>query len=342
MSPAPNRGPAGPVAPPLVAPLLAVRGLTQRYAQTRGLLRRPAGSVTAVDQVSFDIWPGSTLALVGESGCGKTSVGRALLRLVEPSAGQAWWRPDPAQPGVDLLALDGRSLRRLRPELQIVFQDPYASLNPRRTVGQALGEPLHVHRGHRGADLEQRVAALLGRVGLDPGAAGRYPHEFSGGQRQRIGIARALALEPRFLVCDEAVSALDVSVQAQVLNLLSALQAELGLSYLFISHDLSVVRHLASRVAVMYLGRLVELAEREALFSAPLHPYTRALLSAVQRPDPRRSNERIVLHGEVPSPANPPSGCAFHPRCPLAEARCRVERPELRLVAGSQVACHLV
>lgn len=323
------------------SPLLSVRGLSQRYALTRGLLRRPAGSVTAVDGVSFDVWPASTLALVGESGCGKTSVGRALLRLVEPSAGEAWWRPDPAAPAVDLLALDRRALRRRRPELQIVFQDPVASLNPRRSVGQTLGEPLYVHRGLRGAALEARVAALLGRVGLDPGAADRYPHEFSGGQRQRIGIARALALEPRFLVCDEAVSALDVSIQAQVLNLLRDLQRGLGLSYLFISHDLRVVRHLADQVAVMYLGRLVELGQRGALLDSPRHPYTQALLSAVQRPDPGRSGERIVLRGDVPSPMNPPGGCAFHPRCPLVEARCRIERPELRWVAGRQVACHL-
>ncbi len=325
------------------APLLEVRGLEQHFPVRRGLLGRRVGEVKAVDGVSFHVGRGETLALVGESGCGKTTVARTLLRLQEPTAGQVLYRPDPAQEPVDLLTLGQRRLRRYRRDLQLIFQDPYQSLNPRMSVGELVGEAIYVHGLARGKELQRRVHGLLGRVGLLPEAARRFPHEFSGGQRQRIGIARALALSPRFVVCDEAVSALDVSVQAQIVNLLRDLQAELGLSYLFIAHDLAVVRHVSDRIAVMYLGRIVETGTTSEVFARPAHPYTQALLSAVPRPDPRRRSARIVLQGEVPSALQPPSGCHFRTRCPVAEARCAESYPELRrLGPDHSAACHLL
>jgi oligopeptide/dipeptide ABC transporter ATP-binding protein len=318
------------------APLVQIRGLTKHFPIRTGLLQRQTGAVKAVDGVSFDIAPGETLALVGESGCGKTTTGRAVLRLIEPTAG------DITFDGVDVRGLRGETLRRLRRRMQIVFQDPYGSLNPRMTVGAAIKEGLIVHDLARGADADRRVAKLLDEVGLRPEFANRYPHEFSGGQRQRIGIARALAVEPSFIVCDEPVSALDVSVQAQVVNLLRDLQRERGLAYLFIAHDLAVVAHMADRVAVMYLGRIVELAPRAALFATPRMPYTKALLSAVPVPDPTANRQRLLLPGEPPSPANPPSGCVFHPRCPhpLKDAACASTVPVLEEKApGHFVAC---
>ena len=317
--------------------LLEVQDLAKHY-RVRG-----ARLVRAVDGVSFEIERGSTLALVGESGCGKTTTGRALLRLVEPTRGRALFAPEPGAPPVDLFGLSQRELRRWRRDLQVVFQDPFGSLNPRMTVASAVGEGLRVHGLARGAELEARVAELLDRVGLRPEHGSRYPHEFSGGQRQRIGIARALALAPKLVVCDEAVSALDVSIRAQILNLLAELQRDLGLAYLFIAHDLAVVRHLAQRVAVMYLGRIVESGPAAPLFESPLHPYTRALLAAIPRARPGPRSGSRALPGEVPSPADPPAGCHFHPRCPLAEARCRESYPALRDVGGGrEVACHLV
>jgi oligopeptide transport system ATP-binding protein len=330
------------------AALLRVRDLRKWYPLRAGLFGRPRAFVRAVDGVSFDIAPGETLALVGESGCGKTTVGRAILRLVPPTAGEVQFA------GHDVLALRGRELRRLRRQMQLVFQDPYASLNPRMTVGAIVGEALEVHGLARGSELEDRVAAVLTRVGLSADHRGRYPHEFSGGQRQRIGIARALVLEPRFVVCDEAVSALDVSIQAQILNLLAELQEELALTYLFISHDLAVVEHLADRVAVMYLGKIVESAPVEELFADPRHPYTRALLAANPVPDPDAVAAPMPVEGEVPSAIAPPSGCAFHPRCPLAFEPCALREPALgpgadgrggglagASAAGRVVACHL-
>jgi oligopeptide/dipeptide ABC transporter ATP-binding protein len=316
--------------------LVSVRNLTKHFPIRRGLLQRVAGAVKAVDGVSFDIAPGETLALVGESGCGKTTTGRAVLRLVEPTAGEITFD------GIDVRALRGEPLRTLRRRMQIVFQDPFGSLNPRMTVGAAIKEGLLVHNIARGADADQRVAHLLDEVGLRAEYADRYPHEFSGGQRQRIGIARALAVEPSFIVCDEPVSALDVSVQAQVVNLLRDLQKERGLAYLFIAHDLAVVAHMADRVAVMYLGRIVELASRTQLFATPRMPYTQALLSAVPVPDPTANRRRIVLAGEPPSPANPPSGCVFHPRCshPDKDAACtRIVPPLEEKAPGHFVAC---
>lgn len=318
------------------APLLSVRDLTKHFPIRSGLLQRVTGAVKAVDGVSFDVARGETLALVGESGCGKTTTGRALLRLVEPTSGQVHVN------GVDLLALRGEALRRMRRHLQIVFQDPYGSLNPRLTVGAAIREGLLVHQLAEGAEADIRVARLLEEVGLRPEYAARYPHEFSGGQRQRIGIARALAVEPAFIVCDEPVSALDVSVQAQVVNLLQDLQRDRGLSYLFIAHDLAVVSHMADRVAVMYLGRIVELAPRRELFASPRMPYTQALLSAVPVPVPGAQRQRILLPGDPPSPANPPPGCVFHPRCPhpRKDAACtRVVPPLEEKAPGHFVAC---
>ncbi len=324
----------------MAEPLLEVRDLTKHFPIRKGLFSRTVGHVRAVDGVSFDLHPGETLGLVGESGCGKTTTGRCILRLIEPTSGSVRFA------GRSVLGLGARDLRGLRREMQIVFQDPYSSLNPRLTVGSMLAEPLAIHGLARGAAARNRVAELLTLVGMSPDHARRYPHEFSGGQRQRLGIARALAVRPRLLVLDEPVSALDVSIQAQIVNLLRDLQRELGLTYLFVAHDLSVVEHISTRVAVMYLGRVVELADRTTLYREPRHPYTRSLLSAVPVPDPDRKAERIVLKGDVPSPARPPSGCRFHPRCPLAAergelARCSAEDPSLREVSpGHWVACH--
>ena len=319
--------------------LLQVRDLVKHYPGERRWLGlgRPRFVVRAVDGVSFDIVPGKTLGLVGESGCGKSTVGRTILRLVDATAGAVRFN------GADVLALHGKGLRALRRQMQIVFQDPYGSLNPRMTIGQTVREGLDIHGIGTRSERAARVASLLGEVGLDGGLAGHYPHELSGGQRQRVGIARALAVEPAFLVCDEPVSALDVSVQAQVLNLLTDLQERRNLTYLFIAHDLAVVRHIADEVAVMYLGRIVERAPAADLYRVQRHPYTKSLLSAVPVPDPKAQRERIVLKGDVPSPARPPAGCPFHPRCPhpLKNARCQTEIPPLREVTpGHWAACH--
>jgi oligopeptide transport system ATP-binding protein len=318
------------------APLVEVRGLRKEYAIGGGLFGGPRATVRAVDGVDLTIRSGETLGVVGESGCGKSTLGRCVLRLTEPTAGSV------AFGGRDLLALSGRELRRMRREMQIVFQDPYASLNPRMRIGSIVAEGIEIHRLLRGAAKRKRVEELLDKVGLRPEHYDRFPHEFSGGQRQRVGIARALAVGPRFIVADEPVSALDISIQAQVLNLLQRLQEEMRLAYLFISHDLRVVEHVSHRVAVMYLGKIVEQAPREVLYSNPRHPYTRALLSAVPIPDPRQRKERVRLRGDVPSPIHPPAGCAFHPRCPFAEDRCRREVPLLVEGAGEHaVACHV-
>ena len=325
------------------SPLVEVEGLAKYFPIRKGVFSRHVGDVRAVDGVSFTIGRRETLSLVGESGCGKTTAGRTLLRLLEPTGGSARYRPEPGEPPVDLFALTQREMRAMRPDLQIIFQDPYGSLNPRITVGNSIGEALRVHGVARGAELSDRVADLLRHVGLLPEVANRFPHEFSGGQRQRIGIARALALEPRMIVCDEAVSALDVSIQAQVINLLRDRQAELGLSYLFIAHDLSVVRYISDRVAVMYLGRIVEQGPTDAIFEDPRHPYTQALLSAIPHADPSRRSERTHLQGDVPSPIAPPSGCHFHTRCPVAEPRCREEYPATVATGEGRVAtCHLL
>ncbi|MCU0625959.1 MAG: ATP-binding cassette domain-containing protein [Gemmatimonadaceae bacterium] len=318
------------------APLLEVRNLVKRFPIGGGLLSRPRGAVQAVTDVSFDVARGETLALVGESGCGKTTTGRCILRLVEPTSGTVCFD------GTDLGALDARAMRAMRRRMQLVFQDPYASLNPRMTIGAAIREGLVVHRLAEGAAADARVRALLDEVGLRPEWASRYPHEFSGGQRQRVGIARALAVEPEFIVLDEPVSALDVSVQAQVINLLARLQRDRGLTYLFIAHDLGVVEHLATRVAVMYLGRIVELAPTASLFTRPVMPYTQALLSAIPIPDPAAPRDRIVLAGDPPSPASPPSGCVFHPRCPhpARDAACASIVPPLEAKGtGHEAAC---
>jgi peptide/nickel transport system ATP-binding protein len=320
--------------------LLEVRDLQKLFPIRRGFLRRVVGQVRAVDGVSFHVERGETLALVGESGCGKTTTSRCVLRAVTPTAGQILFRTAEG-PVLDVATLPRRGLRPLRRQMQMIFQDPFSSLNPRRTLLDIVAEPLVANRVGTRAERVERVAELLRLVGLRPEYMRRYPHAFSGGQRQRVGIARALALNPRLVVADEPVSALDVSVQAQILNLMLDLQAQLGLTYLFVAHDLSVVKHVSDRVAVMYVGQIVEMAETEALFTSPRHPYTEALLSAVPKPDPRLRAQRIVLEGDVADAANPPPGCYFHPRCSYAVERCRVETPRLEPVApGHFVACH--
>ena len=317
--------------------VLAVDGLVKHFPILRGVLRRPVAWVRAVDGVSFAIEPGETLCLVGESGCGKSTVARLVLRLDEPTGGTI--RLD----GTDVTALDEKAFAPFRKRVQMVFQDPYASLNPRLKVGQIVGEPLENYEGLSGKALEERVAGLLAKVGLRQEGVGRYPFEFSGGQRQRIGLARALALNPRLIVADEPVSALDVSVQAQVLNLMMDLQEEFGLAYLFVSHDLAVVEHIGHRIAVMYLGEIVEIGPKQVVLDEPKHPYTRALVAAAPIPDPRAKRDTLVLEGDVPSPLNPPAGCRFHTRCPFVMERCRQETPSLREVTpGRRAACHLL
>lgn len=318
--------------------MLRVRGLKKYFPIYKGFFRKLAGHVKAVDNISFDLHEKETLGIVGESGCGKTTVGRSLLRLIEPTDGEALFQ------NKDIFQLRSEELRTFRRNMQIIFQDPYSSLNPRMTIGSIIGDALELHGIAKGDDKFEMSRQLLTRVGLQASYINRYPHEFSGGQRQRIGIARAVALHPKFIVCDEAVSALDVSVQAQVINLLQDLQEEYGLSYMFIAHDLSVVKHISDRIAVMYLGRIVELSDCAELYKSPLHPYTQALLSAIPEPKPRKKKQRIILRGEVPNPINPPKGCHFHPRCPMAEAKCKTGAPPpLREVApGHHVSCHLV
>ena len=323
--------------------LLEVRDLKVYFPVTAGIIfQRKVADVKAVDGISFTVRRGETLGLVGESGCGKSTTGKAILQLIRPTAGQVIFE------GQDLTKLKGRELRRFRRKMQMIFQDPYASLNPRMSVGSIIAEPLTIHKLARGKEKKERVQELLQTVGLNPYFANRFPHEFSGGQRQRIGIARALAVSPDFIVCDEPVSALDVSIQAQIINLLEDLQERFGLTYLFIAHDLSVVRHISDRVAVMYLGHIMELTDRDTIFENPLHPYTRALLSAVPIPDSEveRKRERMILVADVPSPLRPPPGCVFHTRCPIAIDECRVQRPEWRNVGTGDrehwVWCHRV
>jgi oligopeptide/dipeptide ABC transporter ATP-binding protein len=323
----------------LPTPLLKVNGLKKYFPVRSGLFSRVSAWVKAVDDVSFHLRQGETLGLVGESGCGKTTVGRSILRLMEPTAGEVTFE------GRDVLALSPKELRQARRRMQLIFQDPYSSLNPRMTIGSIVSEPLKIHNIAKGKALQDQVDQLFMRVGLRPENQSRYPHEFSGGQRQRVGIARALALNPEFIVCDEAVSALDVSIQAQIMNLLRDLQQEFHLSYLFITHDLNVVQYLADRIAVMYVGKLAEVAPAEDLFANPKHPYTQALLSANPVPDPTAPSKRIILPGDVPSPLNPPAGCRFHPRCPEVMDHCKTEEPPLIQIGppekGHQVWCHL-
>lgn len=319
--------------------ILEVSGLSMHFPVYEGVLRKQTGEIKAVDDVSFTITRGETLGLVGESGCGKSTTGRAILKLHPPTSGRVILN------GIDITDLSGEELRKVRPHMQMIFQDPQASLNPRMTVGSIIAEPLDEHTRLKRREKRTRVRELLDAVGMNPDFENRYPHEFSGGQRQRIGIARALALEPQFVVCDEPIAALDVSIQAQVVNLLEELQSRHNLTYLFISHDLSMVRHIADKVAVMYLGKLVELAPRRQLYATPRHPYTKALLSAVPEPDPDREalRERIILQGDVPSPANPPDGCNFSTRCPLADTICRQQTPQWRRLDGEHfVACHMI
>ncbi len=318
------------------ADLLVVRNLKKYYPVKTGILQRVSDHVLAVDDVSFTVKNGETLGLVGESGCGKTTIGRAILRLTPTTAGSVEFD------NKDVLKLRGSELKAVRRDMQIIFQDPYASLDPRMRIGDSVMEGLEIHNIGNRKDRYQMAVDTLKKVGLEEYHGRRYPHEFSGGQRQRIGIARALALQPRFIVCDEPVSALDVSIQSQVLNILKDLQQEFGLTYLFIAHNLGVVEHISNRVAVMYLGKVVELADREVLFSNPLHPYTKALMSAIPIPNPRLRRERIILKGDVPSPLNPPTGCRFHPRCPIAVAHCAVEEPPfIEKNPGHSVACWL-
>ncbi len=319
--------------------LLSVRNLVKRFPVKGGILGREVGAVKAVQNVSFDIYRGETLGLVGESGCGKSTLGRCILRLIEPTSGEVFFK------GQDITKVGQTELRKLRRNMQIVFQDPYASLNPRMTIEEILGEPMIIHGIAKTRDERRKqIFELLDLVGLRREAISRYPHEFSGGQRQRICIARALAVKPEFLVCDEPVSALDVSIQAQIVNLMQDLQKELKLTYLFIAHDLKVVEHISNRVAVMYLGKIAELAEGEELYASPRHPYTKALLSAIPIPDPTHKVNRVILQGDVPSPLNPPSGCFFHPRCPIAREKCSIDYPPLQDVSAwngiHQAACH--
>jgi oligopeptide transport system ATP-binding protein len=319
--------------------LLKVVDLKMHFPIYRGVFQRQVGAVHAVDGVSFDVRRGETLGLVGESGCGKSTTGRTILQLYKATAGEVFFE------STNLMSLKREEMRWMRRQMQMIFQDPYASLNPRMTVAEIVGEPLSVHNVAVGKEIQERVSQLLELVGLNPGFAARYPHEFSGGQRQRIGVARALALQPSFIICDEPISALDVSIQAQVVNLLEELQEQFNLTYLFIAHDLSMVRHISKRVAVMYLGVIMELAARDDLYLEPLHPYTQALLSAVPIPDPVAdlNRKRVILEGDVPSPVDPPSGCRFRTRCPIADKICAESRPEFREVkAGHFVACHMV